>query len=257
MFQKKRIWCSVLLLFCGVLSLFLFVQHLLGYKEWYLASHPEIKIYIGVNVVGRFADFAFFTYITLILFGLWCILFGVSLLFKKGNKLEMFLRKSSLVSFVFTNYFLTVVLYTIFEFTVTGRTFGLYSKTAPLAWHNLGTNLIVHYVLFAVACLIFARVETTKSNLKKGRGIVCCFLLTYYAVVKFTGEFAYRIRWFPYVIFDATTFGQSLGISNYGASVFLLVCVCVLIGTAYLLLFTLFAKLKDRQQSRKLRKSVL
>lgn len=254
--QKKRILKGVGLIFCGALALYLFVQHLIGYNDWFLLAHPEVKLYVGVNVVSKFADFSFFTYITIILFGLWCVLFGFSLFFKK-SKFENFLRKSSILSFVFTNYFLTVILYTIFEFTVTGGTFGLYSKTAPLAWHNLGTNIIVHYVLFSVACVIFAKVKTQKSNLNIGRGVVCCFLLTYYVIVKLTGEFVYRIRWFPYSIFDASYFGQTIGVSSYSTSVVLLVLVYVLILAFYLYFFTLFAKLKEKQQEKILRKSVL
>ena len=254
--KKKRCVFGVLLVLCGVVTLWAFLQHMFGYKDWYLGSHPEVETYVGTNVVSMFADFSFFTYITMIIFGVWCILLGCSLFFNE-SKFEHFLRKSSVVSFIFTNYFFTVVMYTTFEFTFSGGTFGLYSKTLPLAWHNLGLNIVSHYVLFACACVIFAKIKTNKSSLEKGKTFVSLFLIIYYVIVKIVGEFAYRIRWFPYVIFDAKTFGKMLGISNYGASVFVLVVTCCLIGLVYLLLYTLFAKVKDKQQESALRKSAM
>ena len=253
--KKRRIFNGILLIICGAICYWLFLSHMLGYNDWYLLAHPEVETYVGVNVVSKFANFAFFTYITLLLFGTWCILFGFSLIFKE-NKFEKFFRKSSVISFIFTNYFITSIVYTIFVFTVTNGTFGLYSKTAPLALHNFGTNIIVHYVLFAVACVIFSKVKSEKSNLKAWKIFVCDFLFLYYIVVKVTGELVYRVRWFPYVIFDAKSFAQMINVS-YGVSVFLLVLIVALIVCEYLFFYTIFAKAKDKQREKELRKNVV
>lgn len=65
-------------------------------------------------------------------------------------------------------------------------------------------------------------------------------------VVKLTGKFAYNIRWFPYVIFDAKSFGNLLGIANYSVSVVLLVASCILLFFLYFTLYTLLIKGKSK-----------
>lgn len=124
--------------------------------------------------------------------------------------------------------------------------FGLYADTAK-AWHNFGTNLFVLYVLFVFAVVIFASIKTKTSSIKTGRYISLSFLTLYVAVVKITGEFAYSIRWFPYIIFDATSYGNALGISSYPVCVLLTILTFVLLAVAYALLFTAFARLKEKQ----------
>ena len=74
--RKKRIFVGVMLMLCGALCIWLFLSHMFGYNDWYLKSHPEVETYVGINVVSMFADFSFFTYVTLLLFSLWCFLFA-------------------------------------------------------------------------------------------------------------------------------------------------------------------------------------
>lgn len=238
---------GILVTLCGILALWLFLDHFLSfeYQNWFFERYPDIKVFYAVNVLSKYADFAFFTYITLIVFGLWCISFGISNCFQE-NKFNDFLKKSTVVSFVFTNYLTTCVVYTLFEVTVANDKFGLYADTAK-AWHNFGTNLFVHYVLFVFAVVIFALIKTKTSSIKTGRYISLSFLTLYVAVVKITGEFAYSIRWFPYIVFDATSYGNALGISSYPVCVLLTILTFVLLAVAYALLFTAFARLKEKQ----------
>lgn len=213
-----------------------------------------MTLYYGVNIINKFADFSFFTYITSITFGIWCILFGISNCFKE-NKFNNFLRKSTVVSFVFTNYLITSVIYTVFEFTFANDNFGLYANV-PKAWHNLGINIFTHYVIFVFAVIIFALIKTKKSNIKKGRIASVSFLILYAVIVKITGEFAYSIRWFPYIIYDATSYGNALGISSYPVCVLITISTFVALALVYALLFTVFAKYKDKHGCKELRNLV-
>ncbi len=245
--RKKKIIFGIFVTFCGVLALWLFLDHFFSfeYQEWVFKKYPDMTIFYGVNILSRYADFSFFTYITTIIFGIWCILFGISNCFDQ-NKFNNFLKKSTVVSFVFTNYLITTVGYTLFELTVANDKFGLYANTAK-AWHNFGTNLFVHYILFVFATIVFVFIKAPKSNTKKARYFYLSFLLLYVAIVKVTGEFAYSIRWFPYIIFDATSFGNALGISSYPLCVLLTILTFTILALAYTLLFTIFAHLKEKQ----------
>jgi len=254
--RKKKIICGILVALCGALALWLFLDHFLNFsrQDWVFERYPNMTLYYGVNIINKFADFAFFTYITSITFGIWCILFGISNCFKE-NKFNNFLRKSSVVSFVFTNYLITSVIYTVFELAFANDHFGLYADV-PKAWHNLGINICTHYVIFIFAVIIFALIKTRKSNIRKGRFFALSFLVLYAVIVKITGEFAYSIRWFPYIIFDATSYGNAFGISSYPVCVLLTILTFVALAIVYGLLFTVFAHLKEKQCQKQLRNMV-
>ena len=72
-----------MLLLCGIISLWLVLNHIIHfeYPDYFWRANPDIQTYVGINVVSKWSDFSFFTYITMILFGIWCILIAISKLF--------------------------------------------------------------------------------------------------------------------------------------------------------------------------------
>ncbi len=249
MTKKKKIFLNIVIITIGLIGLWLVTSHIAHFEfpEYFYNANPDIKTYVGTNVVSAWADFSFFTYQTLIIFSIWCILFGIANIFSL-QKLNDFLRRDTVISFVFVNYFFTVLLYTIFELSSGNITFGLYANT-PLGFHNLATNLIIHYVYFAICLTVFIKLKTSTSSTKRAGILVFTYLLFYYTIVKILGEFAYNIRWFPYIIFDAKTFGNTFGITNYLASIVVLIITCVVIFSAYILSYFGAIKLKRKQQS--------
>lgn len=247
--KTVKIFKNIAVTFCGAIALWIvtsLIAHF-NYPDYFYQAHPDIQSYVGVNVVSPFADFAFFTYITLILFGARCLLTGLSGIFKL-DKILNFLRRDTISVFVFLNYSVTVTFYTAFELLSFPPTLGWYGNY-PLSWHTLGTNVIAHYLLFIAETVIFIKEPTTKGNLKSALIIVSAFLIVYYAAVKITGEFAYNIRWFPYIIFDARSFGNGLSIDNVTLSTVLLVFILTVVFTTYLLAFILLVKAKSKKLS--------
>lgn len=250
--QKKgfyKYFYNILILFCGLIGLWLFLSHMLhfSFPDYFYANNPEIKFYFGTNVVSMWADLSFFTYHTLIFFSLWCILYSISCLFT-CKKLHGFLTNIYVLSFVFTNYIVTVVLYTFFELTSGNITFGLYANI-PMAYHNFGTNIITHYIYFIFALIIFLKVKATKNTNKFANFFPLIYLTVYYIIVKIAGEFAYIIEWYPYVIFDATSFGKLFNITNYTLCVILLICTLIFISIVYMILYTSCIKFKTKKSN--------
>lgn len=249
--KQSKTLTNILFLLCGMVALWLVISHIahFEYPDYFWRANTDIKTYVGINVVSFWADFSFFTYITMILFGIWCITLSIAKIFNLG-KLNDFLSQDWLVCFIFINYLFTAVLYTIFQ--IPNGDFGLYSTTKPLAWHNLGTNILGHYILFICSVIIFIKLKSNEQisikNKKTGHITSSVFLITYYLVVKLLGEFAYQIRWFPYVIFDAESFGSMLGIQNYAVSVIMLVVCCFALFVIYQLVFSLLLKYKQKQR---------
>ena len=235
--STKKIIYNVLILLCGIVGLWLFLSHMLhfSFPDYFYINNPGIDFYYGTNVVSMWADLSFFTYHALIFFSLWCILYALSNFFSL-KKLYNFLTNAYVMSFVFANYVVTVVFYTLFELTSGNITFGLYANT-PLAYHNLGTNIVGHYVYFVFSLIIFLKVKSTKSKSDVMKIFPACYLLLYYVIVKLTGKFAYNIEWYPYVIFDAKSFGQMFGITNYALCIIVLIVALIIIATIYMLLF--------------------
>jgi len=222
MIQKEKTRYILLIAF-GVLAIWLFVDHIANFRfpQYFYNRHPDIELYIGTNIVSAWADFSFFTYITLILWAFWAISYGICWLANCGGRFAKFIKRDTVVGFVFANYVLTAVLYTVFTLCSARPDFGFYANV-PLGWHNLGTNLFVHYAIFIFSVFAFLNVHTERGQIKRALPCIISFAAVYYATVKLTGEFAYNIRWFPYVIFDAKSFGNMLGITNYAASVVLM-----------------------------------
>ena len=243
--NKRQIFIDLGLILCAILGLWIVFDHIGNFLYAnYLNEHPDLTVFVGVNVVSPWADFTYFTYITVIIFSLWCIGFALSSIFS-WQKLNNFFRKDSVVCFIFCNYLLTISLYSFYQI-FEHFPFGWFANS-PIGWHSFGTSIIVHYVFFAIECIIFAKIKTNHSNHKKCHIYSSLFLITYYVTVKIVGEFAFKIRFFPYIIFDAKTFGTLVGISSYGWSVVLLVFVCCILFFVYQVLLHLLLKIKNKK----------
>lgn len=114
--KRKELFINILIGICGIIALWIVISHIahFEYPDYFYNKKPNIDSYVGINVVSPFADFSFFTYLTIIIFGSWCILFSLSQIFKL-EKLNNFLRARNLVCFVYCNYIMTITLYTLFE----------------------------------------------------------------------------------------------------------------------------------------------
>lgn len=248
--QKKKYFPFILLCLIGIWGLTILIHHIYTFANYdnFIIEHPELIAFSGTNFILAIADFNYFTHHTLLVFSLWCVLFGIAKI-TNARRLECFLRKDTLICFIFTNYLFTTILYTVFQLTSTEITFGLLN-TSPLNLHNFATNLCVHYVLFIIAVVVLSKTKTIESNKKTAAVYISIYLSTYYLVTKLLGEFIYPIRWFPYmIIFDARTLGALLGINSYGACVFLLALICLIIFIAYWLVFYCIIKAKRRQSN--------
>lgn len=251
----KKIWyysCAVV----GVLALWLFIDHILGFDEheYFFIQNPGIEKYCGTNVVSPWADFSFFTYHTLIFFGIWLIGLFFSFILK-SDKLKDFFTHEATVVFVLTNYTITCVLYTAFELSSGNPTFGLYALNNN-AIHNLGTNILAHYVFYIFALLIGFKVRTKHAMKRRHVIIMLVYLLLYCLAVKITGKYCYRIEWYPYPIFDSQSLWQMLGLQNYVPlqGIFLLAFVYIVLLVGYILLLLGFRRLKRKQPRSKIDK---
>ncbi len=235
----------VLCIAVGAVGWWLFISHVAHFEieEYFYGIYEKNPLYSGTNIVSRWADFSYFTYHTLVFFSTWCVLYGAGSLAGAG-RLVAFLRKSTVLSFIFCNYCLTVVMYTAFELAARPITFGLYAKT-PLAVHNLGTNILAHYVMFACCAAMFVRVPAERGNVRLALPVIVGYLAVYCAAVKLAGEFAYVIRWFPYPIFDLESFGSLLGVKGAAAAV-LLAATYLLLAAAYIAAFLCFVRIKSK-----------
>jgi len=250
MSKSDKIIC-ILMILCAILVLWVFVDSVVNfvYPSHFYKRHPEIELFIGQNVVSAWANFAFFTHITILLWGIWALMYAICKFCNPNGKIFAFVAKDTVVCFVFVNYLMTAVLYTIFTLCSGDFTFGLVPNMA-LGWHCFGTNILSHYVIFAFAVYILCTIPTSQGNISRAMIFSGTMLAIYYTIVKLTGEFAYNIRWFPYVIFDAKSFGALFGITNYAVSVALLVMVCVAILGLYLWVYFRLIKFKRKQMFR-------
>ena len=246
--KNKKLFINLCLIFCAILGFGIIIHHMIRfiYADFFI-ENPNVTTFVGENVVNPWIDLTFFTYITVIIFSLWCLLYALSNIFS-FKKLNNFLRKNTVICFVFCNYLLTFALYTIFQL-VDEPTFGWFGDL-PLSWHSLYCSIILHYVFFIIECVLFAKIKTTQSNHKNGHIYSTLFLFAYYTIVKLLGEFAYQIRYFPYIIFDAKSFGEIFGVSNYLECIILLVACCAILFVLYQLVFYILLKIKTKQQEK-------
>lgn len=242
----KKIWIYVNFI-CGVLALWIFIDHITGFTphDYFYVQNPNLSFYSGVNVVSRWADLSFFTYHSMIFYGIWAIgLFLAELL--KSEKLSSFFKHNSVVTFVLTNYILTMIVYTAFEFASGNPTFGLYDKTAK-AIHNFVTNVLGHFILPIIAIICGFKVEQIGKIKTWHLLAIFAYLITYCIVVKITGMYCYQIEWYPYPIFHADLLCKMLGINGANAFIKTLVVITAftVLACAYLSIFYLVKKIKN------------
>ena len=69
------------------------------------------------------------------------------------------------MSFVFANYLITFLLYTIMEL-IGKREFGLYGTSLD-AWFSFFRNIAIHYILFFVCAVLFFKLKPAKEFNKR------------------------------------------------------------------------------------------
>lgn len=207
----KNKFINISYLIFGICAMWLVVDHItkFSFPDYFYNENPGIEFYVGINVVSAWADFSFFTYHTIILFSIWCILYSLSNFFKL-EKLNCFIKHKAILVFLFTNYLITTVLYTFFELSSGNITFGLYATNSK-AFHNFGTNILGHYVFFVIMLITFIKIKTQGNIKNKYLIYMSSYIFSYYLYVLLTGRFMYKIEWYPYPIFDSySLFGKRL-----------------------------------------------
>jgi len=241
----------------GLLGIIFILYTVIGFTphDYFFIQYPVIKKYVGINVVSAYATFSFFTYHSLIFFSIWLILFGIGNMLK-ANRLINFLSNSAVISFVCLNYFITCIIYTVFELLAEKITFGLYALT-PHGIYNFVTNIIVHYVLAFLALGVFLKIRASDPENNKVKGIKALkllilpiiYLAVYYTLVKITGMYCYKIEWYPYPIFDLQHFGALFGLNanNQPLILFILIITLLIILFAYCFALILLINYKKKR----------
>ncbi len=239
---------NIILFLTSCLGLAIFVEHIAGYEyqAWFYANGIHDP-YTNVNVVSRWADFSFFTYISLILFCVWGIFKFIACVFKL-EKLNKVINNSYLVLFICLNQFIVLILYTISQIAFKGN-FGWYGPY-PGSYHSMGTSLVLHYFVTTVAIVYFFIHKFDKIEFKK-----CLYFLIFFVVygiiVKVTGMYCYTFEWYPYPIFSKKALWHALfwSFDNYNdaLAVVLLIVTLALILAIYLLFTFLATKYINRK----------
>ncbi len=238
---KREDVFTIILFLTSCLGIAIFVEHIAGYEyqEWFY-KNGIYNPYTNVNVVSRWADFSFFTYISLILFCLFGILKFIAYIFKIA-KMNKIVNNSYLVFSLCLNQFIVILLYTLSQIVFKG-TFGWWDHS-PRSYHSLGTNLTVHYFITIVAIIYFFIHKFDKIEFKKCLYFLIFFLI-YGIIVKITGMYCYTFEWYPYPIFSKKALWHALfgTFENYNsvlAFVMLMFTIALIIGIY--LLFTFLA----------------
>lgn len=239
-------WMYYLYGVAGIIGLWLFIDHLCNFNfpNYFYNQNPGITKFIGVNVVSPWADFSFFTYHSLIFFSIWCLLQTINS-FIKSKLLAKLINSEKVFAFITTNYLLTIILYVIFEGLAGEATFGLYANV-PLAWHNFGTNILVHFVIGAFVIANFFIFKPTSSAYKYYYFPISAYLISYFTIVRLTGKYCYVIEWYPYFIFDPAETWKTFHLpnANQGIQVATLIALCLIIFVIYFVIFNNLMKMK-------------
>lgn len=238
---------SIVLLIFGIIGIWLVIDHIANfeYPDYFYNANPNITKYIGVNVVSWIADFSFFTYHTMILFSLWAMIFAIGELFKL-DKISHFVRNNNLMTFIFVNYLITIILYTGFELASGKPTFGYYGPS-KMSIYNLITNLIGHYLLFLVCLFAYIKIKPSTINNKiRPYILITSYLLIYMICTKLSGMYLYDIEWYPYIIFDREAIMNIVNISNNLLGSILTILVNIIIYIVYMTLYIFIKKKKER-----------
>lgn len=216
----------------------IFIAHIVGYEpaDYFFSDGKPKDPYTTVNVVSRWADFAYFTYISLILFCIYGILRAIASMCKI-QKLKKFVFSDRVIVFVCLNQFIVMLLYTVFELAFGGK-FGWYGNY-PKSWYSLITNIIVHYFITSAAVVYFFMHDFGHMQLRKCLPMAG-FLVLYAAIVKVTGMTCYSFEWYPYPIFSAKSmwhylFGEWVDY-NAALAISITISVDIVLFFAYILL---------------------
>ena len=237
-FDKRKNVIFYLALGIVGLILFIWVSIRVDGQEWFFKAYPDVKLYYATNVVSGWANFAYFTYLSLILFSLWCVLYFVAFIFK-SDKLLGFLKNEATVTFITANYVISCIFYTVFALLQSPPNFSLYNIREPYAWFSFSTNIIIHYFYTAFVLVMFFKIDVNISKRKIYHLIPLLYMLVYYAIVKVTGMYVYRIEWYPYPIFHPQFMNEIFGIegSNPIGYLFMVVACAILLVCYYGLYF--------------------
>lgn len=243
----KKKYC-ILLIIIGIIGLWLTISHICHFKypDYFYEANPNINKYIGTNVVSWKADFSYFTYQTIIIFSLWSIFLSIGELFKI-KRISNIMKNTNVMTFVLVNYIVTTLLYTVFEFISGHPTFGYYGPY-NLSIHNLGTNLIAHYLLFIVCLVSYIKIKPNNNkNIKLACVLITIYLVIYFIYVKITGMYSYNIEWYPYIIFDKESIQLLFSINNNFIGLLIFIATNVTIYSVYMLTYLYINKIKQKK----------
>lgn len=224
----------------GFFSISMFVWHFLLFNvpANHFDKYPAGTIFYGRNVVSAWANFLFFTNQTLLIFAGWCFLIGIHGI-SRSEKLRDFVYSENTMTFVFTNYLITFLLYTIMELLGSGD-FGFYGTSID-AWFSFFRNIAIHYILFFVCAALFFKLKPTKEFSNKTYLYSGIYLLIYYLVARIIGRFCFHVEWYPYMFFHSKVLWEFLGLGPYNQFVAIALMIIVMIIITGLYFLSLFA----------------
>ena len=237
--MKNRKWEIILGFGIGIFSISMFVWHFLLFSvpANYFDKYPAGTIFYDRNVVSPWANLLFFTNQTLLIFAGWCLLIGIHGI-SRSEKLKNFVYSENTMNFVFANYLITFLLYTIMEL-IGRREFGLYGTSLD-AWFSFFRNIAIHYILFFVCTALFFKLKPTKEFSNKTYLYSGIYLLCYYLVARIIGRFCFRVEWYPYMFFHSKVLWKFLGLGPYNqfvAIALMFIVMVAILGLYFLLLF--------------------
>lgn len=246
--QDKTFWVAFVYFCIAVVSIGLFIYRICDWtwQEWFFKPQ-YFNPYTVVNVVSRWADFAYLTYISQLMFCIWAILRFCAVAFG-SQRLSNFTDNSYVVTFVCVNQFFVLVAYTLSQF-VTGQNFGLYATDA-YAIKSFVLNIFTHYLITSAAVAYFFIHRHNKIQFRKTL-LVMPFFVVYGIVVKLTGMYCYVFEWYPYPFFSAesTWFNVFGTLDNFNKTyaVLLIVAAIALIFAMYVLFLFLATKYVNKK----------
>ena len=237
--KEKRFWVAFVYFCIAIAAIVIFICRICewSWQEWFYTP-KYFNPYTTVNVVSRWADFAYFTYISQILFCIWAIIRFIAILFNL-KKLTKFANNSYVVLFVCLNQFVVLLLYTLMQL-VPGQNFGYYASDA-YAIKSFVLNLVTHYFITTAAAVYFFIHKHNEIKFKKCLLFLPVFAL-YGIIVKVTGMYCYVFEWYPYPIFSADSmwfniFGTLQNFNKTYAILMIAVAISSILALYILLLF--------------------
>ncbi|HBK01561.1 MAG TPA: hypothetical protein DDY77_00820 [Clostridiales bacterium] len=251
-FNAKNLIFSVALGVASALALYIFFKIFASYSYPTYFYHPVKEEEKALaKYIGKAGFFAYFTYLSLGIAGLWgvgrtvCFCLGL----EKGLKL---FDNEYVVIFVTLNEIVTLVAYCVPQY-FSAVPFGF----TGWAWQNLKGFLQSTYmhILFPACVIAFFVLFKSKKEVKTKKVCLCAlFPLLYVIIVKFLGKFVYPVEWYPYPVFSAEgvwlavfknldNFNRALGVIG------VIICAVLLIFL-YSLSLMLLAKITNKKFAR-------